>query len=147
MNGWVDTRWIAGQGEAAQDAYRTAMELIPAEPPSIARARAVAGLAQILSLSGRFEEARTLADAALDLARSLGARDIEGHALNTRGLDRAAAGEVDEALADMAAAVAIAEEVGSPRTTSGADTRTGDGSLTSPGGSRRPSKSPRSALR
>ena len=104
--------WIAGQGELAQQAYRTAMGLIAAAPPSEARARAIAGLAQILMLGGRFEESRPLAEEALVLARSIGARDIEGHALNTRGADRAVAGEIDAALEDLRAALAIAEDLG-----------------------------------
>ena len=32
--------WIAGQGEAAQAAYREAVRLTPADPPSVERARA-----------------------------------------------------------------------------------------------------------
>ena len=77
--------WIAGQGEVAREAYRAAMRLIPPEPPSVARARAMAGLAQILMLGARFEESRTWANDALAAARAVGARDVEGHALNTRG--------------------------------------------------------------
>jgi len=104
--------WIAGQGELAQEAHRTAMRMIPAQPPSAARARAIAGLAQILMLSARFEDSRELAEEGLALARVVGARDIEGHALNTRGLDRGVGGDVDGALEDLAQALAIAEEVG-----------------------------------
>jgi DNA-binding CsgD family transcriptional regulator len=104
--------WIAGQGELAQRAHRTAMRLIPPEPPSEARARGVAGLAQILTLGARFEDARALAEEALILARAIGARDIEGHAQDTLALDRAAAGEIEAALGDIRAALTIAEEVG-----------------------------------
>jgi DNA-binding CsgD family transcriptional regulator len=104
--------WIAGQGELAKEGHRTAMRLIPAEPPSEARARAVAGLAQILMLGARFDDANGLAEEALTLARAIGARDIEGHALNTRGLTRAVAGDIDGADADLRRALAIAEDVG-----------------------------------
>jgi DNA-binding CsgD family transcriptional regulator len=104
--------WIAGQGELSKQAYLTAMRLTPTDPPSEARARAVAGLAQILMLGGRFEESRVLAEDAMTLARAVGAREIEGHALNTSGLDRGAMGEVDAGLEDMAAALTIAQEVG-----------------------------------
>jgi DNA-binding CsgD family transcriptional regulator/tetratricopeptide (TPR) repeat protein len=103
--------WIAGQGELAKAAYRTAVRLTPSEPPSEARARALAGLAQILMLGGRFEESRPLADEALAIARAVGARDIEGHALNTRAVDRSVTGEVDPGLEDMAAAMEIAHVV------------------------------------
>ena len=84
----------------------------PSDPPSEARARALAGLAQILMLHRRNRESRALAEDAISLAQSTGARQIEGHALNTRGLDRALGGEVDEALEDMDHALHIAEEVG-----------------------------------
>ena len=57
--------WIAGQGELARQAYRTATRLTPPAPPSEARARAVAGFAQVLMLNGRFSEAVTLAEEAL----------------------------------------------------------------------------------
>ncbi len=104
--------WIAGLGELALDAHRTAVRLIPANPPSEARARAVAGLAQILTLQRRYGESLALAEEAIDLARSTGSRQIEGHALNTRSQDRVHDGEVEEGLADLSDALRIAEEVG-----------------------------------
>jgi ATP/maltotriose-dependent transcriptional regulator MalT len=104
--------WITGQGAMSLEAYRTAVRLIPASPPSEARARALAGLAQILMLQRRYADSAQLADEAIRLARLTGARQIEGHALNTRGEDRAHDGEVDAALDDIAEALRIAEEVG-----------------------------------
>ncbi len=89
------------------------VRLIPPEPPSVARARAMAGLAQILMLGARFEESRTWANDALAAARAVGARDIEGHALNTRGIGRSTLGEIDEGIEDIRVALEIAEEVGS----------------------------------
>ena len=104
--------WIAGQGELAREAHGNAMRLIPAEPPSRARARALAGLAQIMMLGARFADGRALAEEAMSLARAVGARDIEGHALNTRGLCRSIGGEIEAAHEDLRTALAIAEEVG-----------------------------------
>ncbi len=103
--------WIAGQGELAKQAYRTAVDVAPADPPSEVRARAMAGLAQILMLGGRYVESHAMAEEALGLARTVGARSIEGHALNTRGLSRGVAGDVAGALDDLDAALRIAEEV------------------------------------
>ncbi|HEY6013197.1 MAG TPA: hypothetical protein VIU37_04300, partial [Candidatus Limnocylindrales bacterium] len=105
--------WIAGQGELAKQAYRAAVDVVPAEPPSEVRATAMAGFAQILMLGGRYTESRAMAEEALALARSVGARSTEGHALNTRGLSRGVAGDVDGAMDDLAAALRIAEEVDS----------------------------------
>jgi len=104
--------WIAGQGETALEGHRTATELIPADPPSAARAQALAGYAQITMLTGRYSDARPIAVEALALARAVDARDIEGHALNTYGLARAALGEIEEGLEDVQAALAIAEDLG-----------------------------------
>jgi DNA-binding CsgD family transcriptional regulator len=104
--------WIAGQGELADEAYASAMELIPPDPPSTARARAMAGLAQLRMLRAQLPEARALAGEALELARAIGAREIEGHALNTLGISRGVLGEVDEGIRDLRAALAIAEECG-----------------------------------
>ncbi len=103
--------WIAGQGELARQAYRAATRLTPPSPPSEARARAVAGFAQVLMLGGRFSEAVTLAGEALTIAQEVGARDIEGHALDTRGLSRSIGGEVEEGLDDLRAALAIAQQL------------------------------------
>jgi DNA-binding NarL/FixJ family response regulator len=104
--------WIAGQGELAQSGYRAAMRLIPTEPPTEARARALAGLAQILMLSGRFDESCALANESLTLACAVGARDVEGHALDTRGVDRGIGGDIDGAIDDLRASLAIAEDLG-----------------------------------
>lgn len=103
--------WIAGHGELANEAYRTATRLLPAEPPTAARARVVAGYAQILMLGARYAESLAVAQNALEVARAVGARDIEGHALNTRGQDRAMLGELEEGLADLQESYRIALEV------------------------------------
>ncbi len=103
--------WIAGQGELAKQAYQQAVLITPVEPASEARARAMAGFAQILMLGGRYAESHSMAEDALALARTVGARSIEGHALNTRGLSRGVAGDVEGGLDDLGAALRIAEAV------------------------------------
>ena len=103
--------WVAGQGDLAKHAYQQAVLITPAEPPSEARARAMAGFAQILMLGGRYTEAYAMAEEALELAVSVGARGIEGHARNTRGLSRGVMGDVEGALDDLETALRIAEEV------------------------------------
>ena len=56
--------WINGQGDLALQAHRTAVLLVPAGSPPEARARALAGLAQILNLQDRHAESRPLAEEA-----------------------------------------------------------------------------------
>ena len=63
-------------------------------------------------LGGRHEESTRLAEEALAIARVVGARDIEGHARNTLGLNRGIAGDVEAGLRDLDAALVIGEEVG-----------------------------------
>ena len=104
--------WFAGQADVSLEAHRTAVRLIPVEPPTEARARALAGLAQILMLRVEYDESRQLAEEAIALARLTGARQIEGHALNTRGVDRNLAGDVESAIADLEEAMSLAVEVG-----------------------------------
>ncbi len=104
--------WAAGESQRANQAYREAVRLIPASPASAERARALAGLAQILMVNGRYPESLPLAEEALVMARAVGAREIEGHARNTLGLDRGETGDVDTGIDDLTAALAIAEEVG-----------------------------------
>ena len=45
------------------------------------------------------------------MAREVGARQVEGHALNTLGLGQAVVGRCTEAVASLEAALAIAREV------------------------------------
>lgn len=104
--------WIDGHGDLALEAHRTAVRLVPAGSPPEARARALAGLAQILNLQDRYAEARPLADEAVVLAREAGARQIEGHARNSRAVARCRDGEIEQALEDLRAALAIAQSIG-----------------------------------
>ena len=63
-------------------------------------------------LLSRFDESRVHCEEAIAIARSLGARREEGHALNTLGVDLACLGDPDTAVAHLKDARAIAEEVG-----------------------------------
>ncbi len=103
--------WIAGEGALALEAHRTAVRLIPVEPASEARARALAGLAQITMLQRHYGESMGLAEEAIRLARAVGARQIEGHALTTLASDQAQFGEVEAADANMLEALEIARSV------------------------------------
>jgi DNA-binding CsgD family transcriptional regulator/tetratricopeptide (TPR) repeat protein len=98
--------------DAALDAYREAVRLVPAEPPSAERARVLAGYAQILlMLVGPGAEARQVAEEALDNARRAGARREEGQALSRLG-SMVAVEDVEEGLALLRAGRRIAVEQG-----------------------------------
>jgi DNA-binding CsgD family transcriptional regulator len=64
-------------------AFRTAVELVPPEPPSALRARVTGGLARALAGASRYEEARRWCDEALSIAKQVDAPEDETHALTT----------------------------------------------------------------
>jgi DNA-binding CsgD family transcriptional regulator len=104
--------WAAGNSETALYAYERAVALVPTEPPSPARARVLAARGQALMLLARHEESRACCEAAIAIARRVGAIAEEGHALNTLGCDLAYLGDGDGAVSYLQQARAIAEEVG-----------------------------------
>jgi tetratricopeptide (TPR) repeat protein len=62
-------------------------------------------------LLDRWTESRLLCEEAVAMARAVGARQVEGHALNTLGLDMAVSGECQASFAPLEQAIAIAREV------------------------------------
>jgi DNA-binding CsgD family transcriptional regulator/tetratricopeptide (TPR) repeat protein len=117
--------WVAGQHRASLDAYEEAFRLAPPRP-SEARIRALSGLGQAYMLLGRYARAVGLCDEAARLARSHGYRELEGHALNSLGTALAGTGRVDEGLAAIDAALAIALELGLPDDIGRAQVNRGD---------------------
>ncbi len=106
--------WSQGEIDAAIRAYSRAAELVPKEPRSEERARVLAGYAQILMLSARYTDSLQYAREAIAMARALGNRQIEGHAMASEGTDLALIGDEVASLDILREAVAIAEEIGDP---------------------------------
>jgi DNA-binding CsgD family transcriptional regulator len=105
--------WPAGAaGSSTYEHHASALALIPAEPPSKARARAVTDVAYTNMLDGHMSAAREQALEAVAVARRAGAREIEGLALNVLGAARGMLGEPEDAVACLRDAVAIARETG-----------------------------------
>ena len=75
----------AGQIEEALRARTSAVELVPAEPPTRLRARVIAAMAQVLIDVGRPAEARGWCEEALVVARAVGSADDEADGLITLG--------------------------------------------------------------
>ena len=96
--------------EAALSAYQEAVRLVPAEPPSAERARVLAGYAKVLYLQARDTEGWPVAEEALAVARSVGARREEGRALGLVGVKVTGLGDLDGGLALLREARRIAEE-------------------------------------
>jgi len=110
--------WVDGDGTRSVEAYEEALRIAPAEAP-LARIRALAGLGQDYMLLGWHRGARDLCRQAIELARSVGAREQEGHALNTLGTSLGALGHGPEALEAIDAGLAIAIDLRLPTTSAG----------------------------
>jgi DNA-binding CsgD family transcriptional regulator/tetratricopeptide (TPR) repeat protein len=88
---------------------RTAVELVPAQPPSAERAQVLAGLGGHLMALGRYQEARRMSEEAVAMARAVGARQPEYFALNTLGTITCTLEDVDEGLRLLDEALRMAE--------------------------------------
>ena len=89
--------WFAADSAGALTELEAAIAILPADPPSAERARVLSGYGQLLMLLDRFDESRELCEQAIDIAMRVGARQAEGHARNTLGLDLVAQGHVTPA--------------------------------------------------
>ncbi len=96
--------------EAASDAVR----LIPANPPTVERARVLARLAEVNFIAGRSTEARTAAEEALAIARRLGADRELVRALIIVGGAQAADGAFEAGIAALQKAARRAEQHADP---------------------------------
>jgi ATP/maltotriose-dependent transcriptional regulator MalT len=105
--------WMAGDGEAGLDAFREAVRLVPAEPPTRGGASALAGLGQILMLSGQYRDARDLCERAIAAARACASAIVESHALCTLGACEIYLDDATKAFGSLRLALEIARSAGS----------------------------------
>ena len=103
--------WQLGRAGAVRD-FERAVELIPDEPPSSERARALGGLGLILMLTGEPARSRTHCEAAVAVARSVGASVEEAYALASLGDDLGRLGDRAAGLRCLRRASSIAEDAG-----------------------------------
>ncbi|HEX5619783.1 MAG TPA: AAA family ATPase [Solirubrobacteraceae bacterium] len=106
--------WAATHHEQALASQQRAVELVPAEPPSAARANVLAGLAHILMLHWQHEESLAAAEEAVPMARAVGERRAEMRALGVLGTDLAYLGEGERGVAHLREALQLAHESGVP---------------------------------
>ncbi|HEX6016007.1 MAG TPA: hypothetical protein VFY87_30235, partial [Geminicoccaceae bacterium] len=104
----------SGRTHAGLAAFQRAVELVPAQPPSPARAQALAALGTGLHLAWRFDESLAVCEEALALARTVGAHSAELRALTDLGSDLAYLGRGEEGLARLRQALRLAEGSGDP---------------------------------
>ena len=106
--------WAIGNPQVSIDAFQEAETLLSPRLPSVEMARLLAEKARVLMLMSRYSEAEEVCSRAITVARSVGARSEEGHALNSAAVVHAEFGHRDEGIAMMREALAIAEEIGNP---------------------------------
>jgi predicted ATPase/DNA-binding CsgD family transcriptional regulator len=104
--------WTQGEIDKSIAAYTRAAELVPAEPPSEARARVLAGYAQILMLASRYTESLEHARDAIAMAQAVGNREIEAHAMASEGLALAQIGDSDAGIEILRRSVEISDALG-----------------------------------
>ena len=97
-----------GNPDAAQPAARRALELLPTDPPSVARAQVQGILAQALGLQSHFDESTRLAEEALASARLVGSAEAEIRALGCIGRNAAAVGDAASGIHTLRRALALA---------------------------------------
>jgi DNA-binding CsgD family transcriptional regulator/tetratricopeptide (TPR) repeat protein len=107
-------QWGAGDTAAAVASVERAVAVIPAEPPSAERARALAAHGQLLMLRSRNRAAQARCEEAVAAARQAGARAVEGHALNSLGASLGSCGHLEAGVVLLEQARAIAAELGDP---------------------------------
>src|SRR5829696_7426332 len=103
--------WTAADTPRAMDFVERAVAIIPPEPPSEELARALAAHGQLLMLLGRHAQARARGEEAVAMARQVGARSVEGHALTTLGTCLGILGHTEEGIADLEQGLRIAREL------------------------------------
>ncbi len=108
LRGWYD----AGANDPAVvlEANREAVRLVPAEPPSAARAQVLVGYGRALHIhAGRHEEAAAVHEQALAAARRAGSQPDIAQAMASLGYLRAVAGQVDTGVALLREACGLTE--------------------------------------
>jgi DNA-binding CsgD family transcriptional regulator/tetratricopeptide (TPR) repeat protein len=104
--------WVAERNEEALAEHEEAVRLVPAEPPTAARARVLVGLGGWLMGAGRYGESRRICEEAAACAMAAGALAEEGRARSNLGSDLASLGEIAAGIEELEKARRIGEEAG-----------------------------------
>ncbi len=107
--------WLAGDGNGALEACRSAAHLVPSDPPSLARATVAAALGQILMvlMVPDAEDGIALCEEAVATAEQVGAPRIESLALTSLGVLVAYRRDPESGIALLRRSLAIAREIDS----------------------------------
>lgn len=103
--------WATGSGDSVGE-HRRAAELVPAEPPSTARARVLARLAGALLGAARWQECAEVAAEAVAQAVRVGERTEESLARNILGSVLVARGDADAGIEELRRSRELAADIG-----------------------------------
>jgi DNA-binding CsgD family transcriptional regulator/tetratricopeptide (TPR) repeat protein len=104
--------WSTGDSPASLAEHRAAVALIPAEPPTVERARVVGGLASAFMPTGHYRESRELCEEAIATLRAAGSHEGEARLLVILGVDLVGLGDVEAGLDHLRVATRVARETG-----------------------------------
>jgi ATP/maltotriose-dependent transcriptional regulator MalT len=105
----------SGDWQSGVTAMERAVALIPIDPPTHERATVVADLAHSLMIRSRYGESMALAEAALAISRTVGARAAEARALTALGLDLGGRSDLERAIPMLRDGYELAVELGDPQ--------------------------------
>jgi class 3 adenylate cyclase/tetratricopeptide (TPR) repeat protein len=109
----AEADWFAGRSDSTFARLEHARRLIADRPPSLAKTKTYAETSRFLMLASRTAEAVEVGQETLALARELGLRELQAHALNNIGTARASTGDLG-GIADLEEAFGIADAINSP---------------------------------
>jgi len=104
--------WFAGRNDSTLDRVERARAIVVDLPPSPSKTRTYSETARFLMLAGRSDEAIEIGRESLALARELGLRELQAHALTNIGTARVNSGDFG-GLDDLRDAASVAEEISS----------------------------------
>jgi tetratricopeptide (TPR) repeat protein len=108
--GW--SLWTRGEHDRAMPILRAAAAQVESAPAQRAKAEVLHGVARVMALAAD-DEAVPAAEAALEVAREAGARDLEARSLNTLGVARTYNGDWG-GLDDIRRSLELAESIPAP---------------------------------
>jgi DNA-binding CsgD family transcriptional regulator len=103
--------WGTGDAAAVLDAFERARDLLPSDPPTHELAMILAEVGGILMVTSRLVEGEQRCRESIEVARAIGARQVEGKALNTLGCCRSLLGFTEEGVGQLRESLAIAHEL------------------------------------
>ena len=101
--------WRLGDSDGSLAAHATADRLLAGHPASSERAQVLASYGSALMIAGRYGAARLRSEEAISIARTVGAVDQEGDALNALGVSLTMLGDPEAGIAALMRACGIAE--------------------------------------